>query len=299
MIYVPTTATRTIGDDDGGVVAYLSAKDNLEFMTGENATTGLDLLVTCATSDTTQVPTQARITGYYSGTSGHPVLIYAYNFETETYDHVGTMTVKTSEYDYIVRLSADHQDSSTGEMRLRFSHLDGVYSAVYYLSLNCVLFDKEADLSSDIAAIKSQTDLLTAGAIVYQSNIDSRGKLTLYAGQTYADGLAVVVTRTGWTGPDVDAETGKLRIQSYTHWKQAATTPDFEFDAELTQSSDTVTATIELSASDSDGLWPASGNPSHWYQVVVDLTVDGTAQTLLIAEGQLAARKLIDETPTE
>lgn len=309
MIYVPTAATRTIGDDDGGVVAYLGAKDNLEFVTGENATIGLDVLVTCATSDTAQAPTQARITGYYSGTSGHPVLIYAYNWSTETYDHIGTMTVKTSEYDYVVRLSSDHHDDSTGEMRIRFSHLDGVYSSVYYLSLNCVFFDKEASVSldaetlADVAAIKAQTDLLTAGGIVYQGVIDASGKLTLYAGQDYAGGQSIVITRTGWAGEDVDGLTGKLRLQTYVHYRQASRTPDLEFDAALAQSGTTVTATIALAADETVDLWPASGSISHWYQVVVEITEgvapNQTTSLVLIAEGPLNARKLIDEMPTQ
>jgi hypothetical protein len=162
IAYTPTTATRVIGDNDGGVPADLNAHDEVYFSTGEVVGSGLEVIVERTASPIGEIPSVARITGYYNGSPTHSVNIQAYNFILGQYETKGIMINRNTPFDYTVPLSTDNQDGS-GMMRLRFLHNPITYNASHSLRLDYVSFEKVATnnaLSSDVAAIKIKTDQL-------------------------------------------------------------------------------------------------------------------------------------------
>lgn len=162
-LYAPTSGTRDVGDNDGGAYTDLAAHDETSMVTGElsgaSSVEGDRLTVTIgrSTSSTDEVPTVARVTGFYYGTSGHEITVYAYNYVSDAYERIGTMRSRSGAFDYIFPLDASHHDSNTGEMGLQFLHSTGINgNASHYLSLDWVSFEKistDTKLASDIAQI--------------------------------------------------------------------------------------------------------------------------------------------------
>jgi hypothetical protein len=162
--YVPSTATRTTGDDDGGSVVSLAAQDDISMVTGEvTVAPGIDVLVVRSASTVTEIPSLARIRGFYRGITNHHVEILAWNYATSVWEEKGLMQNRTTAFEYVVPLSADQHNPLTGEMQLRFLHDAVALQASHYLSLDYVAWEKIASsssLGSDVAAIRAKTDNL-------------------------------------------------------------------------------------------------------------------------------------------
>lgn len=148
-------------------------------------------------------------------------------------------------------------------------------------------------VGESVPAIKAKTDNIGLGSITYQSSVDAAGSMRIYAGQDYDGSMAIIITRTSWAGPSLTGSTGKLLMQSYDNYQRVTREADLEFDAVISQNGDTVTATIELTDTESATIWPATGaeKPAYWYQVVAtagDVTV-------LVAEGKATSKKVMTE----
>jgi hypothetical protein len=177
-LYAPTSATRTIGSDQGGTYASLASHDEVYFATGEVSGTGLDVTVIRGTSMTTENPSLVRVSGYYQGSTGHNMDVLVWNFITSAWESKGTLLTRTSSFDYTFPLSIDNHSASTGEMRIRFLHNTTTYIASHRLYLDFVSFEKVAtsnQLGSDVAAIKAKTDAMKTFADV-SSNSETYGK---------------------------------------------------------------------------------------------------------------------------
>jgi hypothetical protein len=161
--YAPSTATRTIGSDQGGTVSDLAAHDDTTFGTGENASTGLEVDIVRAASTITERPSVLRVTGYYNGSVGHQVDVQIYNYILAAYQTAGVMLSRTAAFDYSFPLSTDHHDLSTGEMKVKFKHNVTTYNASHRLYLDWVSWEKveaNSQIMADLAAVRVKTDQL-------------------------------------------------------------------------------------------------------------------------------------------
>lgn len=151
----------------------------------------------------------------------------------------------------------------------------------------------DPQVMEDIAAMKAKIDNIGLGSITYQSSVDAAGTMRIYAGQDYDGSMAIIITRTSWAGPSLTGSTGKLLLQTFDNYKRATRVADLDFAAVITQTGDTVTATIELTDTESGTIWPttSAAKPEYWYQVVAT----AGDQTVLVAEGKATSKKVMTE----
>lgn len=177
--YFPSSATRTTGTNEGGVVGDLASRDGVYYSTGEvNSSTLLEVLLTRATSDITETPSLVQMRGRYEGGAGHQITAAAWNFITSAWDNKSTFGTKTEDFDYTFSLNdnEEYHDAATGEMRFRFQHSAGTGIVTHRLHIDYFCFQKQGTdsvLESNVAAIKSVTDNLS---------------LTFYSGTYYLKG---------------------------------------------------------------------------------------------------------------
>jgi hypothetical protein len=178
VAYSPTSATRTIGTDQGGTFASLAAHDDVNFATGEVVGTGLSVLVEVSSSTVGQIPAMLHVTGYYSGSSSHYMSVQTYNYSTSSWAEVGRMLDRSAAFDYTFPLTADNHDGS-GAMQVRFVHSTGTYNNSHRLYLDWIAFDKQvtdSETASAIAAIKAQTDRIQfTGLNLVMADADASG----------------------------------------------------------------------------------------------------------------------------
>lgn len=155
-LYAPTTATRVIGDNEGGDVTSLAAHDGTYMRTGEVTGTGLEVTVTCAASNIAEIPSVVRVSGSYRGGASHVVYISAWDFTLSAWVQKATMADRADDFDYVFSVGSVNQDPATGEMRLQFKHNVISYTTSHALYLDSVTFEKVAttdQLGSDVAQI--------------------------------------------------------------------------------------------------------------------------------------------------
>lgn len=265
-LYAPSAATRDVGDNDGGDYTNLAAHDESAMVTGElsGASTvegdRMTVTVTKATSTLTEVPTVARVAGFYYGTSAHEITVYAYNYASSAYERVGTMRTRSTSFSYVFPLDVDNHDSGTGEMKLQFKHSTGISgNASHYLSLDWVSFEKvssDSQFASDIAFLVSQSididsevdnieeivegleeDLATLGAsgVTLTNPVAEDGDITIYSGDDYTDaeGRALefeVSDSSHLLGLDDEAAEVRLVLQEDTWTATTVTSTDDGYD---------------------------------------------------------------------
>jgi hypothetical protein len=178
VAYAPTSATRTIGTDEGGTFANLAAHDDSNFATGEVSGTGLSVLVAVSSSTVGQIPAMLHVTGYYAGSASHYISVQIYNYSSSSWIEAGRMLNRSSAFDYTFPLTADNDDGS-GAMQVRFVHSTGTYNNSHRLYLDWIAFDKQvtdSETASAIAAIKAQTDRIQfTGLNLVMADADASG----------------------------------------------------------------------------------------------------------------------------
>lgn len=158
--YYPTAATRTTGGDGGGAYTDLAADDETYFVTNEvNTGTYLDVVVTLATGDTTNHPTDLFMPGYYNGTGAHYVQGYRWDYTLSAWESMPAFTMhpRTTEYGYRCGLYPRNV-SVTGEVKLRFLHGGGTGNPAHKLYLDMVQANfnsTDAELATAMAQILS------------------------------------------------------------------------------------------------------------------------------------------------
>lgn len=204
ICYSPTTATRGIGDDEGGTVADMAVLDGTVYQTGENATTGLEVTVSVdigAGLGERLANTNMRVR--YSGAGGHSIDVAVYNHDTAAYDTILTLTTSTSLDDYVANLAAladgtgalaaglaVYKNPATDAVDFRFKHNVETYNASHYLQIDylCVqtllvadvptVSEISAQLDTDgflKAATPANNELTTAGGEVAATVADKTG----------------------------------------------------------------------------------------------------------------------------
>lgn len=156
--YAPTSVVKNAGGTLTGNHVQLASHDDVPTTLAETAPggAGLSLDVILSASATTKVPSLVRVTGYYNGSTSHEVYIQAYNYTTSGWETAATMRSRASAFDYVVPLSVNNHDPSTGEMQLRFLHNTTTYNGSHLLTLDWVSWEKietNSQLSADVAAI--------------------------------------------------------------------------------------------------------------------------------------------------
>lgn len=153
ICYAPTSATRVIGDNDGGTYSDMASRGGNAFITGENASTGLEVTVDAymgALVGERLVDTSQDIR--YSGAGGHSIEWSAYNWDTASYDVLGTLTSTTGFVSYnnvpLATLATGggalavgepvYVDTSTRVVRFRYKHNVATYNAAHFLSIDYV-----------------------------------------------------------------------------------------------------------------------------------------------------------------
>jgi hypothetical protein len=163
--YVPTSATRVLGDDDGNTYTVLAVTDGTFMTTGETAT-GLEVEVAISATDILLKPTHVSIVGFYnSNTASHRVDVFAYNYVTLAWDMKTVLEDRIGIASYSVPLNTDNQHASTGEMKLRFLHnVVGGYNTNHYLSLDSVTWSKIAtnvELAQNISQLLANQQVMS------------------------------------------------------------------------------------------------------------------------------------------
>lgn len=151
--YSATSETITAGDDEGGAYTDTASQDDTYRQVGENATTGLDYILTKASTSTTENPVSLEVVGFYNGAAAHVMSVQLWNYQLSTWETKGTMGSRTAEYSYSFPMSGANQNPSTGEMQVRFIHNVTTYNASHYLRLNKVAFFKTAGDAATLAAL--------------------------------------------------------------------------------------------------------------------------------------------------
>lgn len=211
-IYAPTSATRVIGDDEGGTVANLVAADDTYFVTGEVVGTGLEVIVTLATSTVGDIPAGVELFGRYSGGSGHLIYVYQYDYQAGAWETSPgiTMSNRTGDFAYVVGATAVNHNPTTGEMKLRLIHSVGTYNSSHALYLNRVAWTKveASDPSAvQIAAILSLVSAFdTVDFPAVQGVVDTlAARLTAIRAGNLDNLDAAITSRlaaAGYTAPD-------------------------------------------------------------------------------------------------
>lgn len=192
-IYTPTSFVRTVGDDGGGGLAEIQSMDEQYAIIGETVS-GLEVLATVSTSTLTQNPALVRIRGYYLSTQlSHDVAIQIWNYNTSAWETKGVMTDRSSPYDYVIPLSIDNADDTSGEMQIRFLHNDVTYKTQHSLYIDYIGFEKVesgAELASDIAAVlNNQQQLLHEHKITSDYAVAATANtITLASSASYTSG---------------------------------------------------------------------------------------------------------------
>jgi hypothetical protein len=156
VTYTATSATRVIGDDDGGTVTNLAALDGSYFITGESSSLGLEVTVDLSASSLLENPSLCRVVGSYRGAASHTVVIYVWNYITASWESKAVMADRSTDFAYVFPVGIDNANSLTGAMRLRFKHSGTSFSNSHSLNLDYIAWEKVASSSSigsDIAQI--------------------------------------------------------------------------------------------------------------------------------------------------
>jgi hypothetical protein len=159
-VYTIVTLVRTVGDNDGGASTAVNVQDGSYFSTGEvTTTTKLEVDATfTATSDET--PMNIQFWGYYVGGGGHYLRVQAYNYVDSTFEDVGTLGNGTVAAEYAFGLTAQHINTSTGAMAVKFLHSAhaGVIAHVLHIDKLIVTTSHNAALITAVEAILVDTN---------------------------------------------------------------------------------------------------------------------------------------------
>lgn len=172
--YYPTTATRVVGDNDGGVTADMSAHDEVYYDTGEVSGTGLQVVLDFTGITAGHIPATLAIAGYYDGGGTHDVGVSVWNYTTSAWESKLTMVTRSSAFDYDCGLTADNVNGS-GQASVRFLHSAGTYIAAHVLRLDQVQFSAVEATNQDsasIAAIKALLEDGSYGQIATKTAVD-------------------------------------------------------------------------------------------------------------------------------
>jgi len=136
--YFPTAATRVVGDDDGGTVDDLAARDDALWQVGEvSGAIGLHAVLDYSSIGADEIPLSVRLSGYYAGSASHYMNVYAYNYVTDAEVLRATMGNRSAEYEYSIPLGEEFV-SGAGAAKLIFRHVTGVtMNTSHALRLNC------------------------------------------------------------------------------------------------------------------------------------------------------------------
>ena len=181
LYYVPDSATRTVGDDDGGVLADMATVNGTSFVTGEVTTTTLLEVLLGFTIEATANPASLKVWGYYSGGAGHYISVQAKDAVSGTWETLGTMPTGAAVQLYTFGLLPNHKATLTGVVEIRFLHSPpgtGITSHALYLDKVEVTAQSAASL--DAAAVWAyESRELTEAA---DANLVAIGGVTLASG---------------------------------------------------------------------------------------------------------------------
>lgn len=131
--------------------------------------------------------------------------------------------------------------------------------------------------AAELAAVKAKAELIGSTVLLATGRAGTSPRLIIQAGDSYlaADGTGLVVTITGYAGPDVDDCAGVVRLVTTSAWRDGATDEaELELACTLSQSGTTVTARFDMTAEESAGLpipLPISEPDNFRFQVLATL----------------------------
>jgi len=151
-------------------------------------------------------------------------------------------------------------------------------------------------LGNMTAARLAKLDRIAAGLVLNSiAALGADNRMTLIAGDSYDgdDTRALTWTFSDYSGPDMAAATGVLRIASFAALKAGTTDADLEVAATVSQDGTTVTVTAELTpAQTAELVATAPGQAAtHYYQLIARRDA---ARPYTLAYGPLAVRAGIE-----
>jgi hypothetical protein len=150
------------------------------------------------------------------------------------------------------------------------------------------------DIDDSISSVKAKTDTIGIVSMTVTSPVATDGDLTLYGGNSYlsTDGNGLSFTFTDYTGPNLNAVTGKFRVLTVDQYNRSTKAATLEVSCTLAQTSTTVTTTVSLTAVQTAALntSPPKDAPNYKYQIRATVV----SSTVTLGEGDLTVKKGIN-----
>jgi hypothetical protein len=210
VAYTASSLSVTKGDQDIVTLSNAASHDDTYIEIGEisGGAGGFDFEFTKATSETTEIPAELHVSGFYNGSTAHYVQVYIWNYSlaVPAYELAGIMNTRSAEYDYTFPLTVDNHNASTGEMKVRFLHVGTTGNNSHYIRINLLQWDKQvtdSETASAIAAIKAKTDRLqftTADNVKADADTIKTQAVTCDAAVTVLASVGTAATSTAQTG---------------------------------------------------------------------------------------------------
>ena len=150
---------------------------------------------------------------------------------------------------------------------------------------------KTAGQATVLAAVKAKTDLIGASTFTIQSPVAADAEIELIQGDDYAGDEQIVVTKTGYVGPDLTGGTCRLMVRAVEEYEvgPGAAALDIAGTMTLSEGGATVSCAFTLTAVQTVALAgnPPEGRANYVYQVLAVTAAAGGSFNRTLALGSM------------
>lgn len=196
ICYAPTAASRVVGSDQGGAYSDIGTLDGTTYSTGEDATNGLEVIVTGSLGTTGERLSKSNIRARYAGS--HQIGIHAYDYIGNAWSaSLATMTNSASLQDFELSLSElvsgnPRYRKADGEVKLRFLHNVTTYNATHRLHIDYICWQQSIVADVPTAAENANAVMAALVEVGVSLKTFARRCLAALAGKAEGGGTATV-----------------------------------------------------------------------------------------------------------